>query len=217
MGVDPKEYTYLWKDRIVSHPEILGGKPIIKGTRLSVEFVSDEMRRVGVTEDSFLREFSHIDREDIYACLEYAATGAKLSDFSWTEYEHCLDIEEERKKEKWLADWKANQTRPYSWEGHIVSTPGFVGGKPRIKDTRLSVEFVTDRLCGGNFTAEEFVEEYYPYVTLEDVYACLEYAASGAKLSNISWAGHNRRENEEEEHRKKEWLAEWKKKNAPAC
>ena len=45
MAVNPEEYTYLWKDRIVSHPEILGGKPIVKGTRLSVEFVTDRLYR----------------------------------------------------------------------------------------------------------------------------------------------------------------------------
>ncbi len=28
-----------WKDYIVADPEVLGGKPIIKGTRISVEFV----------------------------------------------------------------------------------------------------------------------------------------------------------------------------------
>ena len=54
MPIDPKEYTYLWKDRIVSHPEILGGKPIIKDTRLSVEFVTDMLRVVDVTEGWFL-------------------------------------------------------------------------------------------------------------------------------------------------------------------
>ena len=217
MAVDPTEYKYLWKDRIVSHPEILGGKPVIKGTRISVEFVTDRLCGGNFTEEEFVEEYHHITPGDVNAALEYAATGAKLSDFSWTEYEHYLDLEQERKKENWLADWKAKQTRAYPWEGRIISTPGFVGGKPRIKNTRLSVEFVTDRLCCGDFTEEEFAEEYSPHVTLEDVRACLEYAASGAKLSNVSWAEYNRRENKEEERRKREWLANWKKKNAPAC
>ena len=217
MSVDPKDYTYVWKDRIVSHRGILGGKPIIKGTRLSVEFVTNRLYGGNFTEEEFVAEYRHVTLDDVYAALEYAATGAELSGFSWTEYEHCLDMEEERKKEKWLSDWKAKQTRAYSWEGRIVSTPGFVGGKPRIKNTRLSVEFVTDRVCGENFTAEEFVKEYSPHVILEDVYACLEYAARGTKLSNVSWADYNLRENEEEEHRKREWLANWKKENSPAC
>lgn len=40
MPADPKKYTYLWKDHIVSHPEFPGGKPIIKAPRLSAEFVT---------------------------------------------------------------------------------------------------------------------------------------------------------------------------------
>ena len=55
MGVDPKEYTYLWKDRIErGHPAILGGKPIIKGTRLSVEFVAACKCDVSVRYGGFL-------------------------------------------------------------------------------------------------------------------------------------------------------------------
>ena len=112
MTVDPKEYTYLWKNRIVSHPDILGGKPIIKGTRLSVEFVTDEMRRVGVTEDSFLKQFSHIEREDLSACLEYAATGVNLSPILSADLDHRMDEEDERNRRKWLAEWKKKNAPP---------------------------------------------------------------------------------------------------------
>ena len=77
MTADPKEYTYLWKDRIVSHPEILGGKPIIKGTRLSVEFVTDALCGGNITEEEFLEEYSFVTWEDVYACLEYASTGGQ--------------------------------------------------------------------------------------------------------------------------------------------
>lgn len=108
MPVDPKEYKYLWKDRIVSHPDILGGKPIIKGTRLSVEFVTDEMRRIGVSEDSFLKEFSHIVRDDLLACLEYAASGANLSPFNRADLDNRMDEEDELNRKKWLTDWKKN-------------------------------------------------------------------------------------------------------------
>ena len=214
MAVNPEEYTYLWKDRIVSHPEILGGKPIVKGTRLSVEFVTNRLYGGNFTAEEFVEEYHHVTLEDVYTALEYAATGARLSNSSWTEYEHCLDMEEEYKKEKWLADWKAKQTCAYSWEGRIVSTPGFVGGKPRIKDTRLSVEFVTDIMRVVDFNEESFLAEH-PYITREDLLACLEYAATGAKLSNATWAELNRQMNEEEELRKRQWLSEWKKKDAP--
>ena len=54
MPADPKKYTYLWKDRIVSHPEFPGGKPIIKAPRLSVEFVTDNLSGGNFTEAEFV-------------------------------------------------------------------------------------------------------------------------------------------------------------------
>ncbi len=214
MPVDPQEYTYLWKDRIVSHPEMLGGKPIIKDTRLSVEFVTDTLCGGNITQEWFLEEYSHVTREDVQACLEYAATGAKLSNFTWAELDRWMDEQEEQEKRQWLVEWKERQELTYRWKERIVSNPEILGGKPIIKGTRLSVEFVTNIMRGVDVTEEWFLAEY-TQVTREDLYACLEYAATGAKLSNISWAEYNRRMDEEEAWRKKEWLAEWKKKNAP--
>ena len=89
--------------------------------------------------------------------------------------------QEELKKKKWLAQWKKRQERAYPWEDRIVCNPDILGGKPIIKGTRLSVEFVTDTLCGGGITEEWFLEEHHN-ITREDVYACFEYAATGAKL-----------------------------------
>lgn len=106
MPIDPKDYTYLWKDRIVSHPEILRGKPIIKGTRLSVEFVTDRVCSVHTTMEGFLKEYAQITQEDVHACLEYAATGAKLSNFTRANYDQWMDEEEEKRKREWLANWE---------------------------------------------------------------------------------------------------------------
>lgn len=60
-----------WKDRIVIDPNVLVGKPIIKGTRISVEFVVDLLGR-GWTVEQILKEYDHLTREDIQACLAYA-------------------------------------------------------------------------------------------------------------------------------------------------
>ena len=57
---------------ITVDPEILGGKPIIKGTRISVEFIL-ELLGSGVSEDELLRDYSHLTSESILACLNYAA------------------------------------------------------------------------------------------------------------------------------------------------
>lgn len=58
--------------RIITNREILGGKPIIKGTRISVEFIL-ELLSAGVTEEEILKDYPHLAKEDIRACLEYAA------------------------------------------------------------------------------------------------------------------------------------------------
>jgi uncharacterized protein (DUF433 family) len=62
--------------RIVTNREILGGKPIIKGTRISVEFIL-ELFASGVGEDEILQDYPHLTKEDIRACLEYAAHSLK--------------------------------------------------------------------------------------------------------------------------------------------
>jgi uncharacterized protein (DUF433 family) len=60
-----------WTERITIDPNVLVGKPIIKGTRISVEFVVDLLGR-GWTVEQILEEYDHLTREDIQACLAYA-------------------------------------------------------------------------------------------------------------------------------------------------
>jgi uncharacterized protein (DUF433 family) len=61
-----------WQDRITLDPGILVGKPIVKGTRISVEFIVDLLAR-GWTAEQVLLEYDHLTREDIQACLFYAS------------------------------------------------------------------------------------------------------------------------------------------------
>jgi uncharacterized protein (DUF433 family) len=61
-----------WKDRIAIDPNILVGKPVIKGTRIAVEFVIDLLAR-GWTTEQILHEYDHLTTEDIQACLAYAS------------------------------------------------------------------------------------------------------------------------------------------------
>jgi uncharacterized protein (DUF433 family) len=62
-----------WQSRIVIDPEILVGKPVIKGTRLAVEFIIDLLAQ-GWTETDILRNYPGVTRQDIQACLAYAST-----------------------------------------------------------------------------------------------------------------------------------------------
>jgi uncharacterized protein (DUF433 family) len=61
-----------WQRRITVDPKVLVGKPIVKGTRISVEFVIDLLAR-GWTTGQILKEYDHLTPEDIQACLAYAS------------------------------------------------------------------------------------------------------------------------------------------------
>ncbi len=60
-----------YKDRIEINPEILVGKPIIKGTRISVEFIL-ELLASGWTEEEILKNYPQLQKEDILAAIEYS-------------------------------------------------------------------------------------------------------------------------------------------------
>ena len=61
-----------WQDHITIDPAVLVGKPIIKGTRLAVEFIVDLLAH-GWTEEELLRNYPGITAEDVRACLAYAS------------------------------------------------------------------------------------------------------------------------------------------------
>jgi uncharacterized protein (DUF433 family) len=61
-----------WSHRIVLNPEILCGKPIIKGSRLAVEFIIDLLAQ-GWSENDILRNYPGLTHEDITACLGYVS------------------------------------------------------------------------------------------------------------------------------------------------
>ncbi len=60
-----------WQERISIDPKVLVGKPVIKGSRLSVEFII-ELLSNGWTEQQILESYPGITRDDILACLDYA-------------------------------------------------------------------------------------------------------------------------------------------------
>ncbi|MDP6156441.1 MAG: DUF433 domain-containing protein [Candidatus Thermoplasmatota archaeon] len=58
--------------RIILDPKVMTGQPVIKGTRLTVQFILRSLAQ-GATMESLLEEYSSLSREDILACLEYAS------------------------------------------------------------------------------------------------------------------------------------------------
>ena len=60
-----------WRERIAVDPAVLVGKPVIKGTRLAVEFILDLLAN-GWTHEQILANYPGVKPEDIRACLAYA-------------------------------------------------------------------------------------------------------------------------------------------------
>ena len=61
-----------WRERIVSNPDILIGKPSVKGTRISVELILGWLAN-GWTHEMLLESYPQLAREDILAALAFAA------------------------------------------------------------------------------------------------------------------------------------------------
>lgn len=66
-----------WRDYIISTPDVLRGKPRIKGTRIPVSLILGYLA-AGKTYDEIIDEFQDITKEQIAACLDYAR---ELSEF----------------------------------------------------------------------------------------------------------------------------------------
>jgi uncharacterized protein (DUF433 family) len=66
------ERTMTRADRIVADTAILVGKPCVKGTRLSVDFLLGLLAQ-GWSEAEVLRNYPGLTHEDVLACLEYAS------------------------------------------------------------------------------------------------------------------------------------------------
>lgn len=60
-----------WRQRIAADPNVLVGKPVVKGTRISVELVLD-LLAAGYAPAQILQQYDHLSLDDIQACLAYA-------------------------------------------------------------------------------------------------------------------------------------------------
>lgn len=80
--------------RVIFNPKILKGKAIIKGTRISAEFVI-ELLSSGMSIEEILKEYSHLKKEDILAALNYAAKTLKQK----------IAVSSELKKKKMYEYW----------------------------------------------------------------------------------------------------------------
>lgn len=66
--------------RITVNPEVMVGKPVIRGTRLTVELVLGLLAH-GITMEEILEEYPDLEKDDIYACLLFASKALEDASF----------------------------------------------------------------------------------------------------------------------------------------
>ena len=67
-------------ERIAINPKIMVGKPIIRGTRLTVQYILGLLAH-GATMEQILSEYKGLTRDDILACLQFAAESLENTSF----------------------------------------------------------------------------------------------------------------------------------------
>jgi len=67
-------------ERIVLNPKVMVGKPVIRGTRLTVDFILNLLAH-GATESEILNEYKGLTIEDIPACFLFATKSLKNTEF----------------------------------------------------------------------------------------------------------------------------------------
>lgn len=76
LTAESTSWSTMMFDRIASNPAILGGKPIIKGSRISVEMVLEWVAS-GATRDDIVRKHPHLTSEDVEQAIAYAASAVR--------------------------------------------------------------------------------------------------------------------------------------------
>jgi uncharacterized protein (DUF433 family) len=90
--------------RITSDPVILGGKPCIKGTRISVEFVL-ELVASGASRDDIVRSYPQLTAEDVEEALNFAAQSIRsLSPTRITLDELLQGVTDQNIHSEWACD-----------------------------------------------------------------------------------------------------------------
>ncbi|MBI4646777.1 MAG: DUF433 domain-containing protein [Bacteroidia bacterium] len=67
-------------ERITLNPKVMTGKPVIRGTRLTVQYILN-LLATGATIDEILQEYKGLTKEDIFACLLYASETLENTSF----------------------------------------------------------------------------------------------------------------------------------------
>ena len=162
-----------WRKHIVRDRKIFGGKPTIKGARISVDLIMTQLGWGMADADIVEYHYPYLTDEDVVACREYAAAGEPMGCITDPRIDALLAAGN-------ADDCPGSDEPGMGWVGRIVSTPNIVFGKPRIKGTRIYVGLVIQDLNAG-YTPEQIIEGW-PHITVEDIAACREFAATGEPL-----------------------------------
>ncbi len=71
-----------------------------------------------------------------------------------------------------------------NWREHIVSTPGVLRGKPRIKGTRIPVSLILGYFAAGKGIRQ--IQQEFPDLTFKQISACLDYARDLAEFEVVT-------------------------------
>jgi uncharacterized protein (DUF433 family) len=77
-----------WREHIAVDPQILAGKPVIRGTRIAVELVLDLLAG-GYTKEQILDQYDHITDAGIQACLAYAGENLRSAETTLEDLAGC--------------------------------------------------------------------------------------------------------------------------------
>jgi uncharacterized protein (DUF433 family) len=67
-------------NRITINPKVMAGKPVIRGTRLTVEFILNLLAH-GATMDEIIKEYQGLNIEDVRACILFATKSLETTVF----------------------------------------------------------------------------------------------------------------------------------------
>ncbi len=67
------------KKRVVVDPDVMTGKPVIRGTRITVELLLRKLSE-GATEEELFEAYPQLEKEDLQAALAYAAESVSLEE-----------------------------------------------------------------------------------------------------------------------------------------
>lgn len=70
-----------------------------------------------------------------------------------------------------------------AWKNYITSDPSVLFGKPVIKNTRIPVDLILEKLSAGHTT--ESLLKAYPRLTKKTIQACLQFASDNAKHEKV--------------------------------